>query len=84
LGLELVSKRKSRLNFNTREEKLQGKPLVAKLDHLFLRAGNVGINVGVVVMAFLPSGGMRGSFFGIFRQVRSIDSFTDKVIITRW
>jgi len=28
-GLELVRNRKSRLNFNTREEKLQGKPLVA-------------------------------------------------------
>jgi taurine--2-oxoglutarate transaminase len=28
-GLELVRNRESRLNFNTREEKLQGKPLVA-------------------------------------------------------
>jgi len=51
------------------------------------RAGNVGINVGVVApMAFFPFGGMRDSFYGILHgQIGSMDFFTDnKVIITRW
>jgi malonate-semialdehyde dehydrogenase (acetylating)/methylmalonate-semialdehyde dehydrogenase len=52
-----------------------------------VRAGNVGVNVGVVApMAFFPFGGMRDSFYGILHgQISSIEFFTDsKVIITRW
>jgi malonate-semialdehyde dehydrogenase (acetylating)/methylmalonate-semialdehyde dehydrogenase len=52
-----------------------------------VRAGNIGINVGVPApMAFFPFGGMRDSFFGILHgQMDSVNFFTDrKVIISRW
>jgi malonate-semialdehyde dehydrogenase (acetylating)/methylmalonate-semialdehyde dehydrogenase len=52
-----------------------------------VRAGNVGINVGVAApIAFFPFGGMGQSFFGVLHgQIESIDFFTDrKTIITRW
>jgi malonate-semialdehyde dehydrogenase (acetylating) / methylmalonate-semialdehyde dehydrogenase len=53
-----------------------------------VRAGNVGINVGVAApMAYFPFGGMKDSFFGdLHPQSRdAIRFFTDsKVVITRW
>jgi len=52
-----------------------------------VRAGNIGINVGVAApIAFFPFGGMGQSFFGVLHgQIESIDFFTDrKTIITRW
>ena len=53
-----------------------------------VRAGNIGINVGVAApMAFFPFSGMKESFFGdLHGQGRdAIDFFTEKkVVITRW
>ncbi|HKT21191.1 MAG TPA: aldehyde dehydrogenase family protein, partial [Nitrososphaerales archaeon] len=52
-----------------------------------VRAGNVGINIGVAApSAYFPFGGMRDSFFGILHpQVDAVDFFTDrKVTISRW
>ena len=53
-----------------------------------VRAGNIGINVGVAApMAYFPFGGMKDSFFGdLHPQSRdAIRFFTDsKVAITRW
>ncbi len=53
-----------------------------------VRAGNLGINVGVAApMAYFPFGGMKDSFFGdLHPQSRdAIRFFTDtKVVITRW
>jgi malonate-semialdehyde dehydrogenase (acetylating)/methylmalonate-semialdehyde dehydrogenase len=52
-----------------------------------IKAGNVGINVGInAPMAFFPFGGMKQSFFGVLHgQRESIDFFTDrKVVIQRW
>jgi malonate-semialdehyde dehydrogenase (acetylating)/methylmalonate-semialdehyde dehydrogenase len=53
-----------------------------------VRAGNIGINIGVPApMAYFPFGGMKGSFFGdLHGQGRDgINFFTDrKVVITRW
>ena len=53
-----------------------------------VRAGNLGVNVGVPApMAFFPFAGMKDSFFGTLHgQGReAIDFFTDrKVVITRW
>ncbi len=52
-----------------------------------VRAGNVGVNVGVAApIAFFPFGGMGESFFGVLHgQIESIDFFTDrKIIISRW
>src|SRR5437879_3063352 len=53
-----------------------------------VRAGNVGINVGVAApMAYFPFGGMKNSFFGdLHPQSRdAIRFFTEsKVVITRW
>jgi len=52
-----------------------------------VRAGNIGINVGVAApVGFFPFGGMRDSFFGVLHgQMDSIDFFTDrKVIISHW
>jgi malonate-semialdehyde dehydrogenase (acetylating)/methylmalonate-semialdehyde dehydrogenase len=52
-----------------------------------VKAGNIGVNVGVAApMAFFPFGGMRDSFFGILHgQIGTVDFFTDrKVVITRW
>lgn len=52
-----------------------------------VRAGNVGINIGVAApTAYFPFGGMRDSFFGILHpQVDAVDFFTDrKVTISRW
>jgi malonate-semialdehyde dehydrogenase (acetylating)/methylmalonate-semialdehyde dehydrogenase len=52
-----------------------------------VRAGNIGINVGVAApIAFFPFGGMGESFFGVLHgQMESINFFTDrKTIITRW
>jgi len=53
-----------------------------------VRAGNIGINVGVAApMAYFPFGGMKDSFFGdLHPQSRdAIRFFTDsKVVITRW
>ncbi len=53
-----------------------------------VRAGNVGINVGVAApVAYFPFGGMKGSFFGdLHPQGRdAIRFFTEsKVVITRW
>lgn len=52
-----------------------------------IKAGNVGINVGInAPMAFFPFGGMKQSFFGVLHGQREcIDFFTDrKVVIQRW
>ena len=53
-----------------------------------VRAGNIGINVGVAApMAYFPFGGMKNSFFGdLHPQGRdAIRFFTEsKVVITRW
>jgi len=52
-----------------------------------VKAGNIGINVGVAApVAFFPFGGMRDSFYGVLHgQMDSIDFFTDrKVIISHW
>jgi malonate-semialdehyde dehydrogenase (acetylating)/methylmalonate-semialdehyde dehydrogenase len=52
-----------------------------------VKAGNVGINVGVAApVAFFPFGGMRDSFFGVLHgQMDSVDFFTDrKVVISHW
>ncbi len=52
-----------------------------------VRAGNVGVNIGVAApSAYFPFGGMRESFFGVLHpQVDSVDFFTDrKVTISRW
>src|SRR2546425_765671 len=53
-----------------------------------VRAGNIGINVGVAApMAYFPFGGMKNSFFGdLHPQSRdAIRFFTDSnVVITRW
>ena len=53
-----------------------------------VRAGNIGINVGVAApMAYFPFGGMKNSFFGdLHPQGRdAIRFFTEsKVVVTRW
>ena len=53
-----------------------------------VRAGNIGINLGVAApMAYFPFGGRRDSFFGdLHGQGKDgVDFFTDrKVVITRW
>ncbi len=52
-----------------------------------VKAGNIGINIGVAApSAYFPFGGMRESFFGILHpQVDAVDFFTDrKVTISRW
>jgi malonate-semialdehyde dehydrogenase (acetylating) / methylmalonate-semialdehyde dehydrogenase len=52
-----------------------------------VRAGNVGINIGVAApSAYFPFGGMRESFFGVLHpQMDSVDFFTDrKITISRW
>lgn len=52
-----------------------------------VKAGNIGINVGIAApMAFFPFGGMKESFFGVIHgQISSVEFFTDtKVIIERW
>ena len=52
-----------------------------------VRAGNVGINIGVAApAAYFPFGGMGESFFGMLHpQMDSVDFFTDrKVTISRW
>ena len=52
-----------------------------------VRAGNIGINIGVAApSAYFPFGGMRESFFGVLHpQMDSVDFFTDrKVTISRW
>jgi malonate-semialdehyde dehydrogenase (acetylating) / methylmalonate-semialdehyde dehydrogenase len=52
-----------------------------------VRAGNIGINIGVAApSAYFPFGGMRESFFGILHpQADTVDFFTDrKVTISRW
>jgi malonate-semialdehyde dehydrogenase (acetylating)/methylmalonate-semialdehyde dehydrogenase len=53
-----------------------------------VRAGNVGINLGVAApMAFFPFTGWRGSFFGdLHAQGRdAVDFYTDKkVVVERW
>jgi len=52
-----------------------------------VRAGNIGINVGVAApVGFFPFGGMGDSFFGVLHgQMDSVDFFTDrKVIISHW
>ncbi len=53
-----------------------------------VKAGNIGINVGVAApMAYFPFGGMKNSFFGdLHPQGRdAIRFFTEsKVVITRW
>jgi len=52
-----------------------------------VRAGNIGVNIGVAApSAYFPFGGMRDSFFGILHpQVDTVDFFTDrKVTIYRW
>jgi malonate-semialdehyde dehydrogenase (acetylating)/methylmalonate-semialdehyde dehydrogenase len=52
-----------------------------------VRAGNVGVNIGVPAPSgYLPFGGMRDSFFGVLHpQIDSVDFFTDrKVTISRW
>ena len=53
-----------------------------------VRAGNIGINLGVAApMAYFPFGGMKNSFFGdLHPQGRdAIRFFTEsKVVITRW
>jgi len=53
-----------------------------------VRAGNIGINVGVAApMAYFPFGGMKDSFFGdLHPQGRdAIRFFTEsKVVVTRW
>ncbi|MEX2598020.1 MAG: CoA-acylating methylmalonate-semialdehyde dehydrogenase, partial [Dehalococcoidia bacterium] len=53
-----------------------------------VRAGNIGINIGVAApMAMFPFGGMKDSFFGTLHpQGREVvDFFTDrKVVVSRW
>ncbi len=53
-----------------------------------VRAGNIGINIGVVApIASFPFSGMKDSFFGdLHGQGRdAVDFFTEnKVVITRW
>jgi malonate-semialdehyde dehydrogenase (acetylating)/methylmalonate-semialdehyde dehydrogenase len=52
-----------------------------------VRAGNVGVNIGVAApTAYFPFGGMKDSFFGVLHpQVDTVDFFTDrKVTISRW
>ncbi|MDA4124894.1 MAG: CoA-acylating methylmalonate-semialdehyde dehydrogenase [Thaumarchaeota archaeon] len=52
-----------------------------------VKAGNIGINIGVAApSAYFPFGGMRDSFFGTLHpQMDSVDFFTDrKVTISRW
>ena len=53
-----------------------------------VRAGNVGINVGIAApMSFFPFGGMKGSFFGDLhgQGQDAVNFFTDrKVVIERW
>ena len=52
-----------------------------------VRAGNIGVNIGVAApVAYFPFGGMRDSFFGVLHpQLDTVDFFTDrKVTITRW
>jgi len=52
-----------------------------------VKAGNVGINIGIVApMSFFPFAGMKDSFYGVLHgQRESIDFFTDrKVVIQRW
>jgi malonate-semialdehyde dehydrogenase (acetylating) / methylmalonate-semialdehyde dehydrogenase len=52
-----------------------------------VRAGNVGVNIGVAAPpAYFPFGGMRESFFGVLHpQADVVDFFTDrKVTISRW
>ena len=53
-----------------------------------MRAGNIGINIGVAApMAYFPFSGMKNSFFGdLHPQGRdAIRFFTEsKVVITRW
>ena len=52
-----------------------------------IKAGNIGINVGIAApMAFYPFAGMKESFFGVIHgQITSVHFFTDtKVVIERW
>jgi len=53
-----------------------------------VRAGNVGVNIGVAApMAYFPFGGLKDSFFGdLHPQGRdAIRFFTDpKVVVSRW
>ncbi|HUI24135.1 MAG TPA: CoA-acylating methylmalonate-semialdehyde dehydrogenase [Nitrososphaerales archaeon] len=52
-----------------------------------VRAGNIGINIGVAApSAYFPFGGMRESFYGVMHpQIDSVDFFTDrKITISRW
>jgi malonate-semialdehyde dehydrogenase (acetylating)/methylmalonate-semialdehyde dehydrogenase len=52
-----------------------------------IRAGNIGVNIGVAApSANFPFGGMKGSFFGVLHpQIDTVDFFTDrKITITRW
>jgi len=53
-----------------------------------VRAGNIGINIGVASpMAYFPFGGMKNSFYGdLHPQGRdAVRFFTDsKVVVTRW
>jgi malonate-semialdehyde dehydrogenase (acetylating)/methylmalonate-semialdehyde dehydrogenase len=52
-----------------------------------VRAGNIGINIGVAApSAYFPFGGMKDSFLGTLHpQIDTVDFFTDrKVTISRW
>jgi malonate-semialdehyde dehydrogenase (acetylating)/methylmalonate-semialdehyde dehydrogenase len=53
-----------------------------------VRAGNVGINIGIAApMAFFPFGGMGDSFFGVLhgQGKEAVRFFTEsKVVIQRW
>lgn len=52
-----------------------------------VRAGNIGINLGIPApMAFFPFGGWKDSFFGVLHgQIDCVDFFTDKkIVIARW
>ena len=52
-----------------------------------VKAGNIGINIGIPApMAFFPFGGWKQSFFGVLHgQIDCVDFFTDKkIIIERW
>jgi len=52
-----------------------------------VKAGNVGINLGIPApMAFFPFGGWKDSFFGVLHgQIDCVDFFTDKkIVMSRW
>jgi len=52
-----------------------------------VRAGNIGVNIGVAApSAYFPFGGMRESFFGVLHpQFDTVDFFTDrKITLARW